>query len=273
MISPVEATSPGAALDIPGAPNLRDLGGWPTASGGRVAIGCVFRSAELNALDGEGAPRFASLGVRTVYDLRTVAERDAQPDRLPEGTSSVHLDVLADAPGNAAAHAADLPRLLGDPAALESLLGDGKVLALFDEAYRQVVTLPSARDSYRSMFTGLSDPSRRPALFHCTTGKDRTGWGAAALLSLLGVSRADIMADYLLTNTQILPLTQPMYDRFRAAGGDLDLLRPALGVDESYLRTAFDEMESTFGDIDSYFTDGLGLGADMVERLRRDLVE
>ena len=233
----------------------------------------MYRSAELNGLTDEGLASFASLGITTVYDLRTTAERDALPDRVPDGTEDVHLDVLADAPGNPAAHAADLPALLSDPAAASVLLGGDKLLGLFSAAYRQVVSLPSAVAGYRTMYRGIADAGRRPSLFHCTTGKDRTGWGAAALLSLLGVDRDDVMADYLLTNTEILPLTQPMYDQFAAAGGDPDLLRPALGVEERYLLTAFDEMESAFGSIEAYFSEGLGLDDATLGALRDALID
>lgn len=268
----METAAPGTVIPIPGAPNLRDLGGWAVAGGGTVRRGLVYRSAELNGLAGPGAEQFARLGIRTVFDLRTGAERSAQPDHLPEGVADVHLDVLADAPGNPAAHAADLPKLLADPATAEQMLAGVDLVDVFGAAYRQVVTLPSAIASYRALYGSVARERHRPALFHCTTGKDRTGWGAAALLSLLGVDHDDVVADYLLTNTEILPLTQPMYDEFQAAGGDPALLRPALGVEEQYLQTAFDEMRKTFGSIERYFTEGLGLDVATIGALRSALV-
>ena len=136
-----------------------------------------------------------------------------------------------------------------------------------------MVELPSAIASYRAMFTGLAEEAQRPALFHCTTGKDRTGWGAAALLTFLGVSHADVVEEYLLTNTQILPYTQPLYDAFAAAGGDPDLLRPALGVEASYLETAFDEMATQHPTIEHYFSAGLGLSDDTLDALRTTLTD
>jgi len=259
-------------IDLDGAANCRDLGGWAIPSGARmVRLGQVYRSTELNGLTDAGLDELGALGLRTVYDLRTSAERNAQPDRLPQGVRQVNLDVLADEPGNPAAGAAELPKLLADPAALEQLLAGSSLTDLFAGAYRGAVSLPSALASYRAMFAGLADAAQRPALFHCTTGKDRTGWGAAALLSFLGVSDRDVEADYLLTNSEILPLTQPMYDEFAAAGGDPDLLRPALGVEPAYLHAAFEEMDARFGSIEAYFTAGLGLGDDVLDALRDDL--
>lgn len=264
--------APGAGIPIDGAANLRDLGGWATADGGTVAHGAVFRSTELSGLSDAGLAVLAELGVVTVFDLRSSAERDANPDRLPDGVSEVHLDVLADLPGNPTAAVAQLPELLSNPDQIDPFLADGAVIDQMAAAYRDIVGSSSARHAYRTMFTTLADAPRRPALFHCTTGKDRTGWGAAALLSLLGVSEDDVYADYLATNTEILAFTQPMYDTFAAHGGDPDLLRPFLGVERSYLATAFDEMQTRFGTIEGYFTDGLGLDADVIDALRRSLV-
>ncbi len=263
--------SPGTRIDIGGAANLRDLGGWRTTGGATVATGALYRSTELSGLTDAGLDVLRGLGLVTVFDLRGTAERDAQPDRLPSGVADVHLDVLADAPGNPTAAVANLPKLLADPAAIDPFLEDGSVTEQMAGAYRAIVGSPSALTSYATMFTTIAEDAHRPALFHCTTGKDRTGWGAAALLSLLGVSRDDVFTDYLATNTEILPLTQPMYDTFAANGGDPDLLRPFLGVDRSYLDAAFDEMTTRFGSIDGYFTDGLGLGADVTDALRTGL--
>ena len=120
------------------------------------------------------------------------------------------------------------------------------------------------------MFTEIVDGAR-PALFHCTTGKDRTGWAAAAILTLLGVSEEDVLTDYMITNRDLLPALEPYFDRFAAAGGDPALLRPVLGV-EGDLRAAFDEMQTRFGSIESYFSDGLGIDDDGQRAVRAILV-
>lgn len=262
---------PGTGIPIDGAANLRDLGGWRIDGGGTVACGTLFRSTELSGLTDAGLGVLAGLDLVTVFDLRSAAERDAQPDRLPEGVADIHLDVLADMPGNPAAQMADLSKVLDEPGLLEKYLEGADVADAMAGAYRGIVSLPSALASYRTMFTAIAQTPKRPALFHCTTGKDRTGWGAAALLSLLGVSRGDVITEYLLTNTEILAMTQPMYDTFTANGGDPEMLRPLLGVEPTYLQAAFDEMVEQFGTVEGYFTDGLGLDVDVLDRLRRDL--
>jgi protein-tyrosine phosphatase len=259
---------PGTTIRVASVPNLRDVGGWPTRDGGRVRRGLAYRSVELDRLDlSDGA--FLALGVRTVYDLRTEVERAAQPDTVPPGVAHVVADVVGDAAGAAPAQ---LLQLLADPARATALLGDGRATVFFERGYRAIVSLPSARGAYRRLFTDLADAERRPILFHCTTGKDRTGWAAAALLMLLGVPDELVMRDYMITNDALLPALRPTFDRFAAAGGDPALLRPVLGVREEYLETAVDEMRTRFGGIEGYFG-ALGIDEAIRERIRDAFVE
>lgn len=94
------------------------------------------------------------------------------------------------------------------------------------------------------MFLALGDPKQLPAVFHCTTGKDRTGWAAAALLTLLGVPRHQVYADYLRSNDYIIPAYQKHIDAFVAAGGEKSIALAILGVRTEYLDAAFDEMRT-----------------------------
>jgi protein-tyrosine phosphatase len=246
----------GEAIRVASLPNLRDVGGWPTRDGCTVRRGVCFRSVALSRLADGDLAAVEELGLRTVYDLRTEAEREAAADRLLDGVENVVVDVLADSTDAAPA---ELAELLTSPAKAQELLGGGRVDALFAGAYREIVSLPSALVAYRTLFTGLADPARRPALYHCTTGKDRTGWATAALLTLLGVDRELVLREYLLTNEQLVPSLEPVFEQFSAAGGDRALLEPVLGVRADYLEASFAEMRDRFGTIEGYFADGLGI--------------
>ncbi|MGW4202788.1 tyrosine-protein phosphatase [Streptomyces sp. NPDC004726] len=270
MATAERESKPGRRIDIPSVPNLRDIGGYATADGGRIRTGQLFRSVELNHFQGEDLDRFTELGIRVVFDLRTEAERIAEPDVVPSGTDQIVCDVLKDSQGAAPAQ---LLRVLSDPALAAEKLGGGRAVQLFESGYREIVSLPSALSAYRAFFRAIAQDTHRPALFHCTTGKDRTGWAAAATLLLLGVSQEDVLYDYQLTNRDLLPALKPVFEQFRAAGGDPRLLEPVLGVDSRYLHAALDEMSRKFGSIESYFTDGLGIGPQDQQRLRAALVE
>jgi protein-tyrosine phosphatase len=263
------SVQPGQNVAIAAVPNLRDLGGWPVP-GGRVRSGMLFRSAEFADLEGDDAAALARLDIRSVYDLRTAGERAARPDTLPPGTEYVVLDVLANAGG---AGPGRVVKVLSDPKAAEELLGGGRAAGLLEEVYRQLVRFPSALTGYRQFFTDISKPAHRPALIHCTTGKDRTGWAAASFLLLLGVSEEDVRADYLLTNAQLVPTLRPLVDKFASIGGDPDLLTPIIGVRQAYLDAALDEMRTRFATIDGYFAHGLGLDAAAIDQLRAAFIE
>ncbi|MGC4962922.1 tyrosine-protein phosphatase [Gordonia sp. DT101] len=252
--------------------NFRDVGGWRTVDGRRVATGRLFRSAALDKASDADRAYLVGLGIRTVYDLRSEAEAEAQPDPVIDGVRGVHLDVLADAMSVSAP--ANLDKVLADPiavAAANDKLADGSGIERMIEAYRELVNLPSALNSYQAFFRGLLDGT--PALFHCTAGKDRTGWAAAAFLTLMGVGRDGVYGDYLLTNDLFLPAIASVFDGFEAAGGNPDLLRPLLGVQEAYLDAAFAEVDQRFGTIENYFAEGLGIDAAAQDALRHRFLD
>lgn len=263
----VFASRPGSGIPLKTLPNLRDIGGYATTDGQTVRRGLLFRSVQLAQLAGSDREVIDRLELRTVFDLRTEAERTQAPD--PDtGAREITLDVLADRAGPGPA---SLISLVGDPAALADALSGGKGAAMMKDAYRDLVMLPSAKRSYASFFATLSTGDL-PALFHCTTGKDRTGWAAATLLLFLGVTTEDVYRDYLLTNEELLPALRPMLDEAGRAGIDSDLLMPVLSVDRSYLETALDLVDETWGSIDSYMTEGLGLERQLLDRLREKLL-
>lgn len=253
-------------------PNLRDIGGAHAGNNWRVRPSIVYRSIELHRLPADDH-KFGLLGIKTIYDLRTAAERIAAPDPQLDGVSSCALDVLAD---SATALPANLATAIDDQGTIPRIgeaLGGGRAGEMMVDTYRQIISLPSALASYRSLFEGLAGGYPSPSLFHCTTGKDRTGWAAAALLSILGVDRSEVYRDYLLTNDQLIPALHPVFAKFEAAGGDPDVLRHVLGVDRSYLDAAFDEMDKRYGNIEGYFVDGLKLEEHAITALKEQLLE
>jgi protein-tyrosine phosphatase len=247
---------PGQSLGIASIPNLRDMGGYKTADGATVARGLVYRSNQLYNISESDMLLLAKLNLKNDFDLRTATERNDKPDELPAGVNNIWLDVMADLPSSGPAN---LEALLSDPQTANANLGDGRAEDMFKTAYRHCISLPSALLSYRELFLALGDKNQLPALFHCATGKDRTGWAAAALLTLLGVPKEAVMEDYLRSNDYILPMYDSLIQRFVAAGGSPSIPTAILGVKEEYLNTAFDEMETKYGSIENYFAEGLGI--------------
>ncbi len=267
----MDALVPGRSLGLLAVPNMRDLGGYVGFDGRPVRADVVFRSGQLDHLDDTAIAAFGSLGIRSVFDLRTDAERAAGADHVPAGVRIEVLDVLADDP---TAGAAQLNRAEASSQGIDfaSLLGDGKAAELLEACYRGFVTLDSAHRSYRRLLTELASDDTGPAVFHCTAGKDRTGWAAAVLLLHLGVDEEAVFEDYLSSNEFARPQMQTYLDQFADNGGDPDLLAPLLRVDSSYLRASLDAVNDTYGGLDGYLRTGLGLDERVLHGLRTRLL-
>ncbi|MEZ0065323.1 protein-tyrosine phosphatase [Streptacidiphilus sp. MAP12-20] len=182
-------------IPVPGVLNFRDAGGFPTASGGRVAEALLYRSASLHQLTDEGSRHLAELGLRTVIDLRSQIEREVWPDReLDANVQVLHLPTFPPrVPEQQARDERDAE------AGAESLDG------LY--AYMAATAGPAIAASTRA----LARPGALPALVHCAVGKDRTGVTVATIQSALGVSDADVVADYHLSNSALGLDKGPVY--------------------------------------------------------------
>ena len=255
-------------------PNVRDAGGRSTASGGRMRRGVVYRSAQLLDLSADAQDALLALGVRTVHDLRTADEIAHRRDTLPEGITLVVDDVLADRPHSGAAGVASIVNQHADRASVSELnaaVGGGRAADVMRETYRHLVTLPSAHRGYRRLLSGIANGDDATVI-HCTAGKDRSGWAVALLQLVCGVSRDDVMADYLLSNDAMAAAYGPMLEAFAREGGDADALAHMIYVEPGYLETALAVVDEEFGGLDGYLATGLGTSGADVDRLRTRLL-
>jgi protein-tyrosine phosphatase len=140
-------------------------------------------------------------------------------------------------------------------------------------SYEAFVTLPSARRATAETLTRLAAAQPDQAvLFHCTAGKDRTGWMAALTYHILEVDPDEVMADYLASGPIVAAMLEPMREGIEARGIDLTALAPAMTVEPEYLDTSFEVMVREFGTLASYLTDGLGLPEDFQDRMAASLL-
>ncbi len=163
------------SIALSGASNLRDLGGWPSAGGRTVRFGRIYRSAALTRLEDADVAKLAGLGIRTVCDLRGHRERVAAPSRLPADATEHSLPIEPSVGAG-----------LRDIVATGEATGEN-VMSVLRQAYVAYALEWSHR--YRCIFDLLLSDGGTPLLFHCSAGKDRTGFGAALILTALGVPR------------------------------------------------------------------------------------
>ncbi len=165
-------------IPLTSVPNLRDVGGYRTRDGAKVRTGVYFRSTDLSRIADTDMPLLDGLGIRTVYDLRTADERDAAPDKLPDGARAVVLDVLADK--GIRSIPAQMLQVIADPMIAERELGGGRAIEYFEGSYRDFVVMPSAVSSYRELFGDLASNGNMPArALHHRQGPDGMGHSRA----------------------------------------------------------------------------------------------
>jgi protein-tyrosine phosphatase len=140
--------------------------------------------------------------------------------------------------------------------------------------YRWFVADPGARSSFAAALRAIAEAGGAPVLFHCSAGKDRTGWLSAVLLTALGVDRDTVFEDYLANNDLARGTNASLLDAMRAKGlpADPAILGPVLEAREDYLAAAYREVTERFGDMDGYLRTGLGLGDDTLNMLRKSLL-
>src|SRR4051812_2293427 len=234
--------SPPRHLNLAGASNFRDLGGYPAKDGRLVRWRQIFRSNHLGHLTAADMEILRPLGLKSAFDFRGAEERVAAMCGLAE--IAVH----------------SLPIEPTVVAELQARLASGVPLSSADavevmrESYRNYVRHNT--QSFRALFAHLLE-DHAPLVIHCTAGKDRTGFAAALILATLGVAQETIVDDYLMTNR---------YYRMEPATANSielpdDVKAVLSSVEGSFLEAAFEAIRSDYGDLESYLEHGLGLGA------------
>ena len=216
---------------------------------------------------------YRDLGLHTIIDLRRHDEvADAPTPRFGD-ERNVHVSVSEGSTGfaEAAAQANDPDRA-------------GEVLATAGAYYRTLVTerLPI----WRSVFDTVLETDGAPLLFHCTAGKDRTGFLAASLLKFLDVDDATVFADFELTNVVRKPFVDARveFHKHRMAeerGIDpdeipvesLEAWRSLMSAPPEWLREVFDAVDERFGDWHTMRRDGLGISDDRLAAWRASVVD
>ena len=252
--------------------NLRELGGYATPHG-PIRHGVLFRGGRMDELGDEGSAVYRSLDLHTIIDLRRHDEiADAPTPRFGD-ERNVHISVSEGSTGfaEAAAQANDPDRA-------------HEVLVTAGAYYRTLVTerLPL----WRPVLDTVLDANGAPLLFHCTAGKDRTGFLAATLLKFLDVDDDTVFADYELTNAVRKPWVDARVEFHQQRMADERGLDPAdiptasieawrtlMSAPREWLEMVFYAVEEHYGDWHTMRRDGLGIDDARLDTWRRAVIE
>lgn len=233
---------------IPGLSNMRDFGGYRTQQGDLIPAGRFFRSAHLGRLTPEAGKEFARFGLRTVIDLR------GQTERLNNATAFDSVDAV------------NVVSAPVEPGSFTSMQAPDGTTITAEVNRERILWIYRRFGSEFALHFGAGlravfEAADAPLLIHCTAGKDRTGFLAALILTLLGAPRETVLADYLLTNHH--------WDREYSGRAIFppEVVEPLLLAHEAYLDIAFEAVERNFGSVERYAAAATG-EADFAHKLR-----
>ena len=227
-------------LPLQGGRNFRDIGGYRSADGRQVRWGRIYRSGVMAGLTPADMTYLSGLGISVICDLRSIQERTAQPNPFLKTPS---------------------PEVVGTDYQMMNMSGFMKAtnreeaINAFADGYIQFTEVLAPQ--YTDMFDRLM---RREVLaFNCSAGKDRTGTAAALILSVLGVPRETIVADYALTQVY----TPPASITKLTSGGSVpgfssdmakafmrlppDVMKVMMGSDPAVMRATLARMDAKDG--------------------------
>lgn len=253
---------PGGQIKLDGAVNIRDLGGYKTTDGKTIKSHKLIRAAELDNLSKSDIKKLTSTyGLAEIIDFRTASEVKAKPDPVIKNVDYIHDSIMKD--NGSSTSAQDM---------IASLAKMDNPEQFLISANKSFVTDQQSIDGYKLFFQELLANKDGSVLWHCTAGKDRTGFGTALVLAALGVDQKTIMNDYLLSNKYREAENQKILDALAKQTDNPKVLagmKAILDVRPAYLNAAFDEIKAKYGSTDAFLKKGLGLTNKDIKALKK----
>jgi protein-tyrosine phosphatase len=235
-----------------GARNFRDVGGYPTPSGGRIRWGQVFRSGALHRLTYDDLTVFDGLGIRAIYDVRSDQERAAQPGPRPSRGLPMPTRFRGTPDFSPLRERADGERWLADD--YRAMLADGGSV-------------------FGGVLSGLADADGAPAVVNCAGGKDRSGLTVALLLMWLRVDRETILDDYQLTmRNRPIESVATFVDEMVGLGIGRPAAEALLGTPRWVMAETLDMVDAEYGGIEAYLRGPANMSTETLAELRVRLV-
>ena len=257
--------------------NARDLGGLQS-SFGTVKFGRLLRSGHLCvACEADVEKLTREYNLRRIVDLRKDTEIANNPDVSIDGVEWVNISIMSYTTFGITYEKLDGPTIskkLDEGIARMIARGETPIEHM-RILYKNFVYDDYSHRGYGKFLKLLAnEPVDGATLWHCSAGKDRVGTCTALLLHCLGVSREEIMRDYLLTNEMNREHSESILNKVRPYVNDevFALEKSMVMVDESYLTVFWKEIDNRFGSVDAFIAH-CGVSAEDIEQLRKNYLE
>jgi len=264
---PPEQRAAHRLLNFEGIANFRDLGGYANEQGQQVKWGVLYRSGTFAHSSRADLQGLQQLQLATLIDFRSSGEKEEEPNQRPQPASFTVVEIPTLDEGNKALVGEVMERV--ESGNFDGFDPDQFMLT----ANRQFAT--EFTPQFRQFIHTVLDAGGKPVVWHCSAGKDRTGFASAILLRVLGVPQETVMRDYMESKQHALEARKNQLLLLRVFKGEeaADKLAIMMGVEEAWLRAAFAEIDAQWGSFDNYIREGLQLSDGDIAQLQNQLLE
>ncbi len=268
-------------IPVIGIINARDLGGYIMQDGRRLRDGMLLRSAHLADATDEDLQYLSSIPIAKVIDFRKDIEMNGKTDRMVPGAEYIRLEI--DASGKIVSQATeDEKRLFTGNKQFD--VKKFMVMAAFNpmaqriaqQMYPNLTNDPECRKQFKQFFRLILDTANGAILYHCTQGKDRTGFASALILAALGAGRDTIVADFDATNRVYEEDVRQCCQNVRLMGGkenEIATVKSFLGANTDNFIKALESIDREFGTMEAYLKGPIGLTEQDILTLRERYLE
>ena len=233
-------------IHLEGTHNTRDLGGYLCQDGRKVKSNFLYRSDKLSNLTSNDVLNIQNLGIKRIIDFRSKDEKTRDPNIIPEGIDYIEMPIEAD------------KKIKQEIYDVLSGKIDKNIKEFLMEANKHFVT-----EYYETFKLFLLEIINNPVptLYHCTAGKDRTGFATFLIYTILGIDRDIILEDYLKTNEFIADSIEKVKfevaEAMKISNNEVEKIMPLLKVDRDYINSAINEANKIYGSIFTFINDKL----------------
>lgn len=261
------------SLGLTGVPNARDMGGYRTKDGRTIKFGKLFRTGELTDMTAADKKKL----VRKYHLVKDIDFRSARniltdgEDPELEGVEYSRYPYSSMKNLLFTTEGIDIGTDLLEELIRLDYRGD-LLSTYFMEGYRQMYLTEDGIAMFRGFFKELLDADGGAVLWHCVSGKDRTGNATMLLLTVLGVEKETIIQDFLLTNDYTRADQKQTYDRVLSLTGSKRIAKDIAskdGVERRWIEASYQTIETYYGSVDNFLKKKVGLTSKDIKKLRK----